>query len=90
VKEKPDDYHYVWIHPKAGQAADFAKARLAIRRKDHLLGQVGFIMPNGNEMTWSFTEWQVNVKIGEQYFRPDLPAGWKLERVAPLPAVPNK
>jgi TIGR03009 family protein len=77
-------YHYVRVLPKMpADKGDFAEARLCILRANNLPAQIWYLQPNGNEITWNFSKMQIDVQIGPEYFRPDLPKGWTVEQVDP-------
>lgn len=77
-------YHYVRILPKLAQdKGDFAEARLSLLRSNNLPAQMWYLQANKTEITWSFTEPQVNVNIDLKHFDPVVPPGWKMERVQP-------
>jgi outer membrane lipoprotein-sorting protein len=93
-KEGPDpNYHYIKIVPKLTQdKSDFVEARLSLFRKNNLPAQIWYLQPNKNEITWSFSQLQLNVQIPLTYFQPDEPKGWRTERVqpkGPLAATPT-
>ena len=89
---KPDSanakFHYLIIRPKtARDKADFTVARLSLYRDTHMPAQIWYSQPNKNEVTWSFTNVQLNVKeIPRKHFEPEVPAGWRVVPVA-LPAL---
>jgi TIGR03009 family protein len=78
------NYHLIRIEPKSADAkAEFTTARIAIRRTDHLLGQIWYRQPNGTDITWDFSNPQVNLKLDARHFEPDLPMGWRVEDLRP-------
>jgi TIGR03009 family protein len=88
----PDQYyHYIRIKPKMeADKSDFAEARLSLYKANNLPAQIWYLQPNGNEITWSFTELQVDKDIPLSWFQPDIPKDWRVERVPQkqAPAVP--
>lgn len=92
VAPNPPDkhYHYIRIRPKLDQdKSDFSEARLSLYRANNLPAQIWYHQPNGNEITWNFSKLQIDVSIPLEYFNPDMPKGWRMERVQPkaLPAA---
>ncbi len=92
VPKTPDKYyHYIRIKPKTeADKNDFAEARLSLFKTNNLPAQIWYLQPNGNEITWNFTELQVDRDIPLSWFQPDTPEGWRVERVPQkqAPAVP--
>ncbi len=83
---KPDPhYHYLRIKPRTPQdKSDFTEARLSLFRANNLPAQIWYHQPNGNEITWNFSKLQIDVQIpADKYFAPDVPAGWRVDRVPP-------
>jgi hypothetical protein len=62
---------------------------LSLYRANHLPAQIWYHQPNGNEITWNFSKLQIDVNIPLEYFNPDMPKDWRMERVQPkgLPAA---
>jgi TIGR03009 family protein len=92
VAPNPPDknYHYIRIRPKLDQdKSDFSEARLSLYRANYLPAQIWYHQPNGNEITWNFSKLQIDVSIPLEYFNPDMPKDWRMERVQPkgLPAA---
>jgi outer membrane lipoprotein-sorting protein len=80
-------YHYIQIFPKLPQdKGDFAEAQLSLYRANNLPARIWYRQANGNEITWNFTELQIDVNIPLQWFSPDTPDGWRVERV-PAPGA---
>jgi TIGR03009 family protein len=93
VPNPPDKfYHYIRVRPKLDQdKADFTEARLSLLRTNMLPAQVWYHHANGKEITWNFTKHQVDVDIPATYFQPDVPPGWKMQRVDPKgPIAPGQ
>jgi TIGR03009 family protein len=86
--DKPDPhYHYIRVKPKLPQDKnDFSEARLSLLKTNFLPAQIWYLQPNGNEITWNFTEQRIDVDIPLTYFQPDMPNGWTVQRVQPPPA----
>jgi TIGR03009 family protein len=88
----PDQYyHYIRIKPKTeADKSDFAEARLSLFKSNNLPAQIWYLQPNGNEITWTFSELQVDRDIPLAWFQPDTPEGWRVERVPQkqAPGVP--
>lgn len=81
-KMPKDDFHYIYLRPKqAKDKADFTVARLAFDRGNHLLAQIWYHQPNGKVVTWNFTNQQRNPKLRADLFDPEVPKGWKLDRI---------
>jgi TIGR03009 family protein len=97
VTPNPPDkyYHYILIKPKTDQdKSDFVEARLSLYRSNNLPAQIWYLQPNKNEITWSFKDVQIDRQGGIplQYFQPDEPKGWRVERVqqkAPVNVTPT-
>lgn len=85
----PDQfYHYLRIKPKTdADKNDFSEARLSLLKSNYLPAQIWYLQPNGNEITWNFTELQVDKDIPLAWFQPDVPKGWRVER-APQKSAP--
>jgi RNA polymerase sigma factor (sigma-70 family) len=81
--ESPELFHRLKIMPLQPQdKADFAEGRLVLHSKNFLPQQLWFRQPDSKTVTWNFLKADVNVEIPLSEFEPpDLPAGWKLERV---------
>jgi TIGR03009 family protein len=99
VLPNPPDkhYHYIRVKPKQDQdKSDFTEARLSLFRTNHLPAQIWYLQPNGNEITWSFKNLQIDVQVPLTYFQPDVPKDWRVERVQPpapkdaSPTIRNK
>lgn len=91
-KIEPDgrdkNYHLLLIEPKAAEdKGEFTMARIAIRRTDHLLGQIWYRQPNGADVTWDFTNLRPNFKVEPKHFVPEVPNGWRVDDLRPKPAV---
>lgn len=86
----PDQfYHYIRIKPKTdADKNDFAEARLSLLKTNYLPAQIWYLQPNGNEITWNFSELQVDRDIPLSLFQPDMPQGWRAER-APQKMAPG-
>lgn len=88
----PDQYyHYIRIKAKAeADKSDFAEARLSLYKSNNLPAQIWYLQPNGNEITWTFSELQVDRDIPLSWFQPDTPKDWRVERVPQkqAPGVP--
>ena len=95
VPKTPDrNYHYLQIKPRLPQdKGDFTEARLSLYRGNYLPAQIWYHQPNGNEITWNFSQVQVDRdSVTPQHFVPDLPKGWRQERVqakTPLSVTPT-
>jgi TIGR03009 family protein len=89
-KAPKDGYHYILIRPKSGKDADFTLARLALHRSNHLPAQIWYVMPNGSDMTWNFTDLQINEPIPTRFFHPEVPEGWRVVPVNAVGMIPNK
>jgi len=95
VAPNPPDknYHYIRVRPKLDQDKnDFSESRLSLYRANHLPAQIWYHQPNGNEITWNFSKLQIDVNIPLEWFNPDVPKDWRMERVqpkAPLSATPT-
>ena len=77
-------YHYIRIRPKLDQdKSDFSEARLSLYRANNLPAQIWYHQPNGNEITWNFSQLQIDVNIPATYFDPAVPKDWRMERVQP-------
>ena len=89
-KPIPDQFHYINVRSKNQRdAQEFREARLSFDRDNHLIAEIWFRQANGNEVTWSFSQMQINVQIPAKYFQPVVPTGWQLVAVkAPL-ALPK-
>jgi TIGR03009 family protein len=90
VPKTPDKfYHYIRVQPKLAQdKGDFTEARLSLYRANNLPAQIWYHQPNGNEITWNFSKVQTNLdKLSPDYFQPDVPKGWRVERVQPKTPV---
>jgi TIGR03009 family protein len=89
---KPDpNYHYLLVKPKLDHdKSDFAEARLSLYRKNNLPAQIWYLQPNKNQITWTFTQLQINVQIPVKYFEPDLPKDWRVERVPQKPELQGR
>jgi len=85
VPKSPDkNYHYIRIRPKLDQdKSDFSESRLTLYRANNLPAQIWYHQPNGNEITWNFSKLQIDVSIPLEYFNPDVPKDWRMERVQP-------
>lgn len=88
VLPNPPDkfYHYILIRPRTDQdKSDFVEARLSLFRSNNLPAQIWYLQPNKVEITWNFTEHQINVQIPPQWFAPENPPpkGWREEVVPP-------
>ena len=85
VPNPPDKfYHYILVKPKLEQdKTDFIEARLSLFRSNNLPAQIWYLQPNKNVITWNFKDLQIDRQIPLQYFQPDEPKGWRVERVQP-------
>jgi TIGR03009 family protein len=89
-KAPMDGFDYVLVEPKnAKDRADFSNARLVFDRKNQLIAQIWFRQANGKEITWNFSQMQVNVQIPAAYFEASIPPGWKLDVVKTLLVLPK-
>jgi TIGR03009 family protein len=86
----PDpNYHYIRVKPKMVQDKnDFAEARLSLYKANNLPAQIWYLQPNGNEITWNFTNLKLDKDIPLNWFQPDQPKGWSIQRVQPKAAPP--
>lgn len=81
-KAQRDGYRYLWVHPKnGGPKQDFQVAHLTFHRDTHTLARIHFWQANRSEITWNFTNVQVNPKLPAALFEAELPKGWRLDRV---------
>jgi TIGR03009 family protein len=73
-------YYYIQVLPRAlADKADFTQARLVLTRDKYLPRQLWFEQPNGNEVTWDFTNLYTGVALRpDEFQRPTPPPGWQL------------
>ncbi len=74
-------YYYIQVLPRdAKDKADFTQARLVLTRDKFLPRQLWFEQPNGNEVTWDFTNLYTGASMQPAEFaRPAAPsAGWEI------------
>jgi TIGR03009 family protein len=92
VPNPPDKhYHYIRIKPKLQtDQTDFVEARLSLYRAHSLPAQIWYLQPNKNEITWNFTQLQLNREIPLKLFEPTQPQGWRVERVQPKGLAPGQ
>jgi hypothetical protein len=77
--DPPDpNYHYVLIKPKlAEDKSEFREVRLTLLRANNLPRQIWYLQPNGNEITWDFTNVKINTAFNKRLVDPDV-TGWKV------------
>jgi TIGR03009 family protein len=73
-------YYYIQVLPRdAKDKSDFTQARLVLTRDKFLPRQLWFEQPNGNEVTWDFTNLYTGAALQPAEFgRPVPPVGWEL------------
>ena len=73
-------YYYIQVVPRDPKdKADFTQARLVLTRDKFLPRQLWFEQPNGNEVTWDFTNLYTGAALPPSEFgRPTPPVGWQL------------
>ncbi len=86
------DYFYLRVEAKLpADKADFHVAQLALLRKTYLPRQLEFQQPNGNKVTWDLPTIQTPAALRPAEFQaPDLPAGWKMNRIPVEGQGPSK
>lgn len=78
------EYYLIVIEPRSTEdKAEFTYGRLAIRCRDHLLGQVWYRQANGTETTWDFSNLRINPQLPAAAFEPEMPKGWRLDDQRP-------
>ena len=76
-------YLYIELTPRTPEIKTILqRARLVLMKQTHLPRQLWWEQPNGNEITWDIPKIEVNVPLQrEEFIKPRIPQGWKLERV---------
>ena len=87
VKMPPTDktakhYHYLQIVPRSEQdKRTFKEARVALNRSNFLPRTLWLQQPNDDEVTWDFPRLNADELRPQHFAAPEVPSGWKLERV---------
>jgi TIGR03009 family protein len=89
--EEDQDHLKLEVRPRLpADRADFQVAWLWLRKNDFLPGKLWFRQPNGNEMTWDYSEMKKDVPlVRSEFISPTVPPGWRLRSVD-LPGVGKK
>jgi TIGR03009 family protein len=104
VKPNANDYIYVRILPKKpADKQEFTEARLVFFSPNIgtlnpmwadwglLPARLWFKNPNGNQVTWTFSDANLSPKLEKSDFvPPPLPKGWRLENANPAPEADAK
>jgi outer membrane lipoprotein-sorting protein len=70
-------YFFVLLTPRdRSHAAAFTRARLTLRKENHLPRQLWFEEPNGNETIWDFLQVDAAARLTRKDFTPIPPPGW--------------
>ena len=72
-------YFFILITPRDRvSAAAFTRARLTLRKDNHLPRQLWFEEANGNETTWDFLQLDTAARLSRKDFTPIPPPGWHI------------
>ena len=79
--------HNLRVLPKRpSDKGQFTEARISLSRTNYICftAQIWYHEPNGQEITWNFSKVELDSgKVEPRQFDPQVPAGWRLEGIAP-------
>lgn len=91
VKED-QGYVYVDLNPQApGDQTYYQRGRLVLNKATGLPLELWLEQPNGNEIKWDFLKIEDNLHVKPTFFtNPQVPPGWKLERLPRETEIPRQ
>ena len=93
LTKEDENWTYILLVPRyPADKADFQRAELVLSSKTFLPARLWFEQPNGNEITWELREIDSSGSqvTANDFAKPALPAGWKMEMVPRVAQAPPR